>query len=115
MITRYEELNKVENQNMKGGDGVVKVTHFTDKEGLYNKGRMFAKVVLEPGCSIGNHDHQNEEEIYVITKGVAEYDDNGVITTLKEGDVSFCKHGEYHKISNRSNDTVEFVALILDK
>lgn len=115
MITKYSDLKTVINEHMRGGDGSVKITHFTDKEGLYNKGRMFAKVVLEPGCGVGDHDHQGEEEIYVITKGVAEYNDNGTITTVYEGDVTFCKSGEVHGITNKSNETVELIALILDK
>ena len=56
---------------------------------IYSKGselnpnmRLFAKLVLKPGCSIGHHVHENEDEIYYILSGTAETDDNGVKRVL---------------------------------
>lgn len=115
MITKYEELKTETREHMRDGAGEVVITHFTDRKGLYGKGRMLAKILLKPGCEVGYHDHQNEEEIFIITKGQAVYNDNGVKTVVKPGDVTFCRHGENHGIINESDADCEMVALILDK
>ena len=37
----------------------------TDKEGLYNHGRLFAHVTVDPGCSIGDHVKLGKDEPHV--------------------------------------------------
>lgn len=115
MITRKEECKSETREHMRGGAGEVCITHFTDRDGLYGKGRMFSKILLKPGCEVGNHDHHNEEEIFFIIKGQGTYNDNGVLSVVKEGDITFCQDGESHGLINDTDSDLEMVALILDK
>ncbi len=112
MIKRKEEMNVLNNVNMKGGDGTVKIVKFMEQEEINGKCRLMAKIILEPGCSIGKHMHNGEEEIFYIIKGTAEYDDNGSIVTLNEGDSCVCLGGEEHSIANRTDSVVELIAFI---
>lgn len=57
--------------------------------------------------------HQGDGEIYVILSGEAEYNDNGTITTVKAGDITFTGPGEGHAIINRKDEPMSFMAIIL--
>lgn len=113
MIKRKDDLRIVYNEHMKGGDGTVKIIHYAEKEEIGGKCRLLAKIVLEPGCSIGTHTHVDEEEIFYIIKGTATYDDNGTEVLLNEGDSAICLGGQTHSIANRGTETAEVIATVL--
>ena len=53
MIRHQEECKVDYNEQMKGGTGTVEVRHFiSGPEELNGKGRLFAQLTLNPGCSI---------------------------------------------------------------
>lgn len=114
MIRKPEEFRIEYKQHMRDGDGTVQLTHFiTGPEELNGKGRLFSKITLNPGCSIGYHVHETDAELFYILKGTAEYNDAGVIRTVTAGDVTICPTGTGHGIANRSAEVVELVAVIV--
>ena len=113
MIRKATECKAEVRENMRGGDGSVQITNFVTKEELYDKGRLFAKLTLEPGCGIGYHIHENDSEIFYVQKGTAEYNDGGTVSTVTAGDVLITPAGTGHSIANRSNETVELIAVIV--
>ena len=101
-------------EHMRGGDGVVVITNYINgPEELNGKGRLFAKITLNPGCSIGYHVHEGDSELFYIMKGTAEYNDNGQVRTVTAGDVTICPAGEGHGIANKTEDIVELTAVIV--
>ena len=105
---------KIENRvNMRGGDGTVRITNFTGKEELLGKGRLFARITLEPGCSIGEHVHEGDSEIFVVERGCPTYNDGGVYVEAKPGDVLVCPAETAHSIKNNTDETVDVIALIV--
>ena len=82
---------------------------------MYGKGRLFNHVVLHPGCALGWHVHDGDSETYYILRGEGEYSDNGTLTTVGPGDVTFVGSGEGHSIRNTGEGDLEFIALILYK
>ena len=46
-------------------------------------------------------------------KGTAEYNDNGEIRTVQAGDVTICPPGTGHGITNRTDEVVEVIAVIV--
>ena len=87
MIRRQSEFQKDERTAMRGGSGTVKLEPIWKKgDGLRSNVRMYSKIVLEPGTSIGYHVHENEEEIFFVVSGRAEADDNGTKVILETGD-----------------------------
>ncbi|MCR4891146.1 MAG: cupin domain-containing protein [Lachnospiraceae bacterium] len=101
-------------EHMRGGDGTVEITKFiTSPEELLGKGRLFSRITLKPGCSIGYHVHDDESELFHILNGTAEYNDGGEIRTVHAGDVTICPPGTGHGIANHTDETVELIALIL--
>ena len=114
MIRRKEECKIEYREHMRDGAGTVQLTHFIGGPAeLNDKGRLFSRLVLEPGCGIGYHVHEGDAELFYILKGTAQYSDNGEIVTVSEGDVTICPSGTGHSIHNASDEPVEFIALIL--
>lgn len=105
------EIQRIE--NMRGGEGHVFIKHILDKEQLNDKCRLYAQVTLEPGCSIGYHEHQKESETYYILSGEGVYDDNGTKRTVKVGDMTYTPDGMGHGMANEGNENLVFMALIL--
>ena len=114
MIRRENECTVEFREHMRDGDGTVQLTNFiNDPKELCEKGRLFSKITLNPGCSIGYHVHETDSELFYILKGTAEYSDNGTIRTVSAGDVTICPPGEGHSIANRTEELVELVAVIV--
>lgn len=114
-MIRKENQCKIEyREHMRGGDGTVLLTNFiSSPEELCDKGRLFSKITLNPGCSIGYHVHENDSELFYILKGVAQYNDNGNIVTVSAGDVTICPPGQGHGIANKRDEVVELIAVIV--
>ena len=116
MIRKAHDCNIEYREHMRDGDGTVQITNFiTGPEERQDKGRLFAKITLNPGCSIGYHVHEKDAELFYILKGTAEYNDNQVIGTVTAGDVTICPAGQGHGIANKSDEVVELVAVIVYK
>ena len=115
MIRKPEEFRIEYKEHMRDGDGTVQLTHFiTGPEELNGKGRLFAKITLNPGCSIGYHVHEGDAELFYILKGTAEYNDAGEIRNVTAGDVTICPAGTGHGIANKTEEVVELVAVIVN-
>ena len=114
MIRKEQECKIEYREHMRDGDGTVQITNFiTGPAELNEKGRLFAKITLNPGCSIGYHLHDKDAELLYIIKGTAEYNDNGEIRTVTAGDVTICPTGESHGIANKTDEVVELAAVIV--
>ena len=114
MIRKAEECKMEYREHMRDGDGTVEITNFIQGNSeLNDKGRLFAKLTLKSGCSIGYHVHEKDAELFYMMKGTAEYNDNGEIRTVHAGDLMICPTGTGHGIANRSEETVEVIAVIV--
>lgn len=99
--------------NMRGGDGQAVITHILSKGEYNGNARLVGTITIEPGCSIGAHIHENEEEIFYILEGTASYNDNGEAVTLGCGDSCVCLSGQTHSIKNESDSVLKLFAIIL--
>ena len=115
MIKRKASYDLQKNENMRGGEGVVVIEHLLTPDEMYDKGRLYAKLILEPGCSIGNHVHDGEMESFYIIRGEAEILDNTETVLVSAGDTVLTRSGEGHYVKNVGNETLEIIALILFK
>ena len=108
------KVNTVEVEGLAGGKGIAIVNHIVPAEDLYGHGRMYAKVELLPGASVGWHRHEGETEPYYILSGKGLFIDNdGSKTEVGEGDVCTILPGQCHSIENISEDEkLVFMALI---
>lgn len=106
-------MNTERIEAMCGGKGHVLIKHILGEKELNGKCGLYAEVTLEPGCSLGYHEHHGESETYYILTGEGNYDDNGRIRPVKAGDVTFTPDGCGHALTNTGDTDLVFMALSL--
>lgn len=113
MIKKAEEMIKTVKPKMRGGAGQATVTDLLNQGEYTGKARLIATITLEPGCSIGEHVHENEEEIFYIISGTALYNDNGHDNVLTVGDSCICLAGQKHSIANADDKKTLIIAAVI--
>jgi len=113
MVRKGSEMRVESLSEMRGGIGIVDVMHIMEKNEFREKGRLFAKNILKPGTSIGQHQHTGDFEVYFISKGEGIFYDNGKPVPVKAGDVGIIENGQSHGIENTGNEIMEVIALVL--
>ena len=77
-MSRLEnEMDKEIRNKMRDGDGSVEIMHIFKQDDFKGKVRLFAKLKINPGSSIGHHEHLEEAEVYYILSGKGIVTDNG--------------------------------------
>ena len=59
MIREAKDMTNEIREQMRGGKGSVEILHLFKEEELRGKSRLCARIRLEPGASIGMHEHLN--------------------------------------------------------
>lgn len=113
MVRKSSEMLKEIKEQMRGGKGAVEITHVFRQDELKGKARLFARITINPGCSIGLHEHVNEEEIFYIIRGKAAINDNGNIKEVIAGDAVLTGGGAQHSVENIGEEPLEMLAVIL--
>lgn len=115
MIRQAEEMVREIRSNMRGGTGDVQIIHLFRAGEYKGKARLYARIILEPGCSIGMHEHVGEEEIYAVIRGQAILTDSTLENeqVMGPGDASLTLSGQKHAIRNDGTNTLEIMALVL--
>ena len=106
-----KKIKKIE--NMCGGKGHVIIEHILGEKELNGKCGLYAKVTIEPGCTLGYHEHHGESETYFILSGEGNYNDNGTVRKVKKGDVTYTGNGFGHRLDNTTDEDLVFMALII--
>lgn len=105
------EIRRVE--NMAGGKGHVLIKSILGEKELNGKCGLYSEVTIEPGCSLGYHEHHGESETYYILSGKGEYNDNGTVREVRTGDVTYTPDGCGHGMENTGDENLVFMALII--
>ena len=113
MVRKASDAEVTITENMRGGLGKIELTQLAERGELYDKSRLFAKLTIKPGCSVGYHVHENEMEAYHIISGIGTYDDNGKTVELRPGDTSITLAGQGHGIVNNGDEDIVMIALII--
>lgn len=100
-------------ENMCGGEGHVIIKRILGEKELNGKCGLYAEVTLEPGCTLGYHEHHAESETYYILSGEGVYNDNGNERGVKPGDVTFTPDNCGHGLANTGLENLVFMALII--
>lgn len=113
MICRSGESQLILKPKMFAGEGTARLNELFKKGEYAGQCRLMGTLTLEPGCSVGEHTHQNDEELIFIISGRCEYSDDGVVTTLSAGDAALTVGGHSHAIRNLSNENCVYLAVVL--
>ena len=99
MVKSAEEHVHQMQEHMKGGNGTVEIIRTLQPEEYDSKIKLLGRSVVRPGCSLGYHTHEGEEEMIHILSGSARYNDDGVEQILHAGDSCVCRSGHGHSIA----------------
>jgi len=113
MIRKSADREVESRSAMRGGTGTVTVSHYFKKEEITAKTRLCACLTIPPGASIGPHQHEGEDEVYIVTKGTGLLDDGKTKTPVTVGDSILTGNGESHSISNIGTTDLEIIAVIM--
>lgn len=105
--------NKVAGGN---GDLIVKYAFVRDNAPKDYTTKEMGYMTLMPGDSVGLHRHEGNEDSYLIVSGTATYTDtDGSQYEVKEGDMTICRSGHSHAISNSGTTPLIFFAVLSGK
>lgn len=110
MITTASEHQVDKVEQMAGGKGHVIIEHLLGEKELDGKCGLYAKVTIEPNCTLGFHEHHGETETYYILSGEGSYNDGEKSYPVKAGDVTFCPDGTGHALDNTGDTDLVFMA-----
>ncbi len=115
MVYQKEKSQVITMDNLCGGEGTITITHILERGGadFLGKGRTFARFLIPPGSSIGEHSHTGENEIYYVLSGHGKYCDNGQWIQIAPGDVMILKSNDSHAVVNETSENLELIGLIL--
>lgn len=114
MIAKSDHLEGALRPAMRGGDGAVLVETWFKPEDFGAKVRMCNRLTLNPGCSIGLHQHEGEDEIYLILSGAGTVlDEQGLAHSVNAGDAVLTGKGASHAIRNDGTEPLVLAAIII--
>jgi mannose-6-phosphate isomerase-like protein (cupin superfamily) len=113
MIKTHAEMDREVRERMRGGHGSVEILHVFHPQELKGKTRLFARLRLLKGASIGFHVHEGEEEIFYILKGTGLVSEGAEPRSVGPGDAVLTGGGAGHAIENPGDEPLEFLATIL--
>jgi len=113
MIRRNPDYSTETRRQMRGGTGEITIEHLWRPEQELHAGfRLFARLTIPPGASIGFHRHDQEEEIFYIIQGCARTDDNGQDVILHPGETILTGGGAGHAIACAGDQPLILLAVI---
>lgn len=112
MVRRQGTGTSEVRENMRGGKGIVRLEHYWSKGEMQPRMRLCARLVIEPGASIGTHRHEQEEEVYIVVRGRGRLSDGAETTEIGPGDTVLTGHGGEHAIENIGAEPLEIIAVI---
>lgn len=114
MIIRKSEI-RVDESNLRDGKGLVKREFIVEEDNLRGKAKLFSKITIPQGNSIGMHDHVDDFEIYYILKGKGKVLDGDEYVEVNEGDAIYTADGNKHCIKNIGEGDLVFIAVVINE
>jgi len=115
MIVRNLFEAEAQVKSSHGGKGLVKDVRVFDQQDFETALRFVIYNELEPGSSIGIHQHGQDEEVYVILDGDGLMTVNDETRAVKTGDVIVNKPGWSHGLENTSDQPLAILVFEVTK
>lgn len=116
MFCKCSEMREIRRENLQGGPGGAMffplIAVGEKPEGSHLK--MVARIELDPGASVGKHEHSGDEEVYFIISGKGVFSEDGISTDVGPGDTSVTLNGHSHSLLNTGDEPLVFLAVIAE-
>ncbi len=105
-----KESKKV--QDCHNGRGILWCTEMLGEYSKKDNGFKFIHDnTLEPGASIGEHQHNDDEELYIILTGHGVMRVDGVPQNVGPGDICLTRIGHSHDLTNSLESPMHFLVV----
>jgi mannose-6-phosphate isomerase-like protein (cupin superfamily) len=115
MIRKWSELPGVVTERIRGGKGQGSVQTFFKAEEFSTPLCAFNVLTLEPGSSVGYHQHVDSEEVYWILEGQGLAKDNDQTLQLKQGDALLTNDRNFHSIENNGTGPLKILTVMANQ
>lgn len=117
-VVAQADLQTWDRENVAGGTGTLagkfSITRHDAPEEYAIK--EIGWMTLQPGASIGMHEHGNNEDAYIIVSGEGTFtDSDGNETVVRAGDVTIARKGQSHALANTGKEPLVFLDVIGQK
>ena len=113
MYHHSHELPAEQRPHMRDGDGTVTLSPAFAAGDYESPVRLFSRITLPVGASIGFHVHNQEEEFFYFLSGTGVMDDNGTPVQVGAGDSTVTRSGQGHALCNTGSEPLELLAVIV--
>jgi mannose-6-phosphate isomerase-like protein (cupin superfamily) len=93
------------------GEGLIKFGRPFSEEDFSSPWHFVDYAIIPPGCSIGEHQHGANEEMYFILHGEGKMIVNGKESTVRSGDLVLNKSGWSHGLRNESAEDIRILVV----
>lgn len=100
-------------EHANGGKGHLVIQPILTDEEKQDKIRLYARVTIPAGCSMGYHTHHGDGESYYVLEGTGLYTEDGASRQIGPGDSTFCADGHSHGIENTGDGDLVIMGLII--
>jgi len=115
MIIRKRDATNKQIEACHDGAGVLHMTEMLAAYGRSGAGVKFIHDnIVEPGASIGEHTHHDDEELYLIIEGVGVMRIDGVDEPVGPGDICLTRPGHSHSLTNSDAGPMRLIVIGLN-
>ena len=109
MILDFSSMEETIIKNFKGGEKELYAKMFDDGRNRILYG------TLEPGASIGLHEHTTNSEIIYFLEGTGKIIFDGKTFPVQKGECHYCPSDHSHSLINDDSSPLVFFAVIPEK
>ncbi len=112
MIIRRSEMNARTIESCHGGKGALECIELFNEPGRTAPGLKFAHDdIVPPGATIGEHTHEEDEEMYLILEGVGEMTCDRRTFPVGPGDLCLTRLGGSHSLRNTGRTPMRIIVV----
>lgn len=98
---------------MRGGDGTIRFRPWFKPGDFGARVSLCTEMTIGPGCSVGEHRHDGEDEIYIVLSGEGEIRERGEWLPIRPGDAILTGRGASHAVRNPGEKPLVIAAVIV--
>lgn len=117
-VYEKDSLIVLDKDKAGGGIGILygKYAFTRDMPPKDNAVKEIGWLTLKPGDAVGYHGHTTNEDVYIIVSGTGLFKDvDGKETQVKPGDITICRKGQKHGITNNGTTDLVMISVIAEQ
>ena len=111
MIKNFITCDKITYDSSHGGQGAIEIQKMFRREDFKGAWDFALRVNMPPNSSMGLHEHEDDEEMYIILNGEGLMTIEGKEQRVSKGDMILNKPYGTHGLLNNSNQVLELLII----